>query len=160
MIAGSQITDSLTHAVVRGATEIVGALTNAEIEQAIQSGALVFTMSAQKQVHIEYGINTFVTVTADYDAGWKKIRRVKTRDNLIDRITFTWDPLIGKITSPDGGHLIQQPRGSSTMVTEGAFGGVYGGPSNHGRDSLGLLHVGDLGGAENYIGFRFPDWYI
>ena len=76
MIAGSQTTDSLTHAVARGATEVVGALTNAEVEEALLSGALVFTMSAQKQVQIEQGINTFVTVTADYDAGWKKIRRV------------------------------------------------------------------------------------
>jgi len=59
-------------------------------------------MSAQKQVHIEYGINTFVTPTADMNAGWKKIRRVRTRDNLMDRITATWDPLIGKINNKPG----------------------------------------------------------
>lgn len=168
MIAGSQITDSLTHAVVRGATEIVGALTNAEIEQAIQSGALVFTMSAQKQVHIEYGINTFVTVTADYDAGWKKIRRVKTRDNLIDRITFTWDPLIGKINnSPDGrATLIAAAQGIiNKMVTEGALlGGTFMEDPNNppaGDSAWFVAHVDDLDSAEKvYItfGFRFaPD---
>ena len=63
MTAAAQITESLTHYVVRGATELVGALTNAEIEQAINSGALVFTMSAQKQVHIEYGTNTLHQTT-------------------------------------------------------------------------------------------------
>ena len=99
MVAAASITDSLTHAVVQGATGIEGALTNAEIEQAIQSGALVFSMSAQKQVHIESGITTFVTPTADMDAGWKKIRRMKTRDNLIERIVAAWDPLIGKINN-------------------------------------------------------------
>jgi hypothetical protein len=163
MIAGSQITDSLTHAVVRGATEIVGALTNAEIEQAIQSGALVFTMSAQKQVHIEYGINTFVTVTADYDAGWKKIRRVKTRDNLIDRITFTWDPLIGKINnSPDGrATLIAAAQGIiNKMVTEGALlGGTFMEDPNNppaGDSAWFVAHVDDLDGAEKtYIAFGF-----
>lgn len=168
MIAGSQITDSLTHAVVRGATEIAGALTNAEIEQAILSGALVFTMSAQKQVHIEYGINTFITVTADYDAGWKKIRRVKTRDNLIDRIAYTWDPLIGKINnSPDGrATLIAAAQGIiNKMVGEGALlGGTFMEDPNNppaGDSAWFAAYVDDLDSAEKvYItfGFRFaPD---
>src|SRR5690606_13818953 len=103
MIASSEITESLTHAVVTGATDIIGPLTNAEIEKAILSGAIVFTFNPQKQVHIEYGINTLVTPSADQDIGWKKIRRVKTRDFLIDSIAATWDPIVGKINnSPDG----------------------------------------------------------
>lgn len=165
MVAGSQITDSLTHAVVRGATEIVGALTNAEIEEAILSGALVFTMSAQKQVQIEYGINTFITVTADMDAGWKKIRRVKTRDNLIDRIAFTWDPLIGKINnSPDGrATLIAAAQGViNKMVSEGALlDGTFMEDSNNppaGDSAWFMAYVDDLDSAEKvYItfGFRF-----
>ena len=165
MIAGSQITDSLTHAVTRGATEIVGALTNAEVEEALLSGALVFTMSAQKQVQIEQGINTFVTVTADYDAGWKKIRRVKTRDNLIDRIAFTWDPLIGKINnSPDGrATLIAAAQGViNKMVAEGALlGGMFMEDANNppaGDSAWFVAYVDDLDSAEKtYItfGFRF-----
>src|SRR5690606_14837341 len=135
MVASAQITESLTHYVVRGATELVGALTNAEIEQAIQFGALVFTMNAQKQVHIEYGINTFVTPTADMDAGWKKIRRVRTRDNLMDRIAATWDPLIGKINnSPDGrATLIAAAQGIiNRMIAEGALlqGTIFEDPNN------------------------------
>jgi len=163
MVAAAQITDSLTHAVVRNATELVGALTNAEIEQAIQSGALVFTMSAQKQVHIEYGINTFVTVDADHDAGWKKIRRVKTRDNLIDRITATWDPLIGKINnSPDGrATLIAAAQGIiNQMVAEGALlaGTIYEDPNNPpaGDSAWFVVQVDDLDSAEKvYITFGF-----
>ncbi|MEG3071026.1 MAG: phage tail sheath subtilisin-like domain-containing protein [Candidatus Syntrophopropionicum ammoniitolerans] len=140
MIAGSQVTDSLTHAVVRGATEVVGALTNAEIEAALSSGALVFTMSARKQVQIEQGINTFVTVTADMDAGWKKIRRVKTRDSLIDRITFTWDPLIGKINNSSDGRatLIALAQGTiNKMVAEGALlGGIFAEDANNPRREI------------------------
>jgi len=86
MVAAAAITDSLTHAVVRGAVDLVGPLTNAEIEQAIRSGALVFSLNAQRQVQVEYGINTLVTLSADQDAGWRKIRRVRTRYNLMDRI--------------------------------------------------------------------------
>ncbi|CEP67883.1 Tail sheath protein [Moorella glycerini] len=163
MVAAAQITDSLTHAVVRNATELVGALTNAEIEQAIQSGALVFTMSAQKQVQIEYGINTFVTPTADMDAGWKKIRRVRTRDNLMDRIAATWDPLIGKINnSPDGrATLIASAQGIiNTMIAEGALlaGTIYEDPNNPpaGDSAWFVAQVDDLDSAEKvYATFAF-----
>jgi hypothetical protein len=163
MIAAANITESLTHAVVKGATELVGALTNAEIEQAIQSGALVFTMSAQKQVQIEYGINTFVTVTADMDAGWKKIRRVRTRDSLMDRIVATWEPLIGKINNnPDGrATLIAAAQGIiNRMIAEGALlqGTIYEDPNNpaSGDSAWFVVQVDDLDSAEKvYITFAF-----
>lgn len=163
MIAAASITESLTHSVVRNATELVGALTNAEIEQAIQSGALVFTMSAQKQVQVEYGINTFITVTADMDAGWKKIRRVRTRDNLMDRIAATWDPLIGKINnSPDGrATLIAAAQGIiNKMIAEGALlsGTIYEDPNNPpvGDSAWFVVAVDDLDSAEKvYLTFAF-----
>jgi hypothetical protein len=163
MTAAAQITESLTHYVVRGATELIGALTNAEIEQAINSGALVFTMSAQKQVHIEYGINTFITVTADMDAGWKKIRRVRTRDNLMDRIAATWDPLIGKINnSPDGrATLIAAAQDIiNRMIAEGALlqGSIFEDPNNPpvGDSAWFVVQVDDLDSAEKvYITFQF-----
>lgn len=165
MIAAAAVTDSLTHAIVQGATGIVGALANAEIEQAIQSGALVFTTSAQKQVHIESGITTFVTPTADMDAGWKKIRRMKTRDNLIERIVAAWDPLIGKINNdPDGrATLIAAAQGIiNQMAGEGALiGGTFIEDKNNppiGDSAWFLAGVDDLDSAERlYItfGFRF-----
>lgn len=163
MVASAQITESLTHYVVKGATELVGALTNAEIEQAIQSGALVFSMSAQKQVQIEYGINTFVTPTADMDAGWKKIRRVRTRDNLMDKITATWDPLIGKINNnPDGrATLIAAAQGIiNRMIAEGALlqGTIFEDPNNppQGDSAWFVVQVDDLDSAEKvYVTFQF-----
>jgi len=163
MVAAAQITDSLTHAVVRGATGIEGALTNAEIEQAIESGALVFTMSAKKQVHIESGITTFVTPTADMDAGWKKIRRMRTRDNLIERIVATWDPIIGKINNnPDGrATLIAAAQGIiNQMVGEGALiGGTFVEDPNNppvGDSAWFVAAVDDIDSAERlYIEFGF-----
>ena len=163
IVAAAQITESLTHYVVRGATELIGALTNAEIEQAINSGALVFTMSSQKQVHIEYGINTFMTPTEDMDAGWKKIRRVRTRDNLMDRIVAAWDPLIGKINnSPDGrATLIAAARGIiNRMIVEGALlqGTIFEDSNNppRGDSAWFVVQVDDLDSTEKvYITFQF-----
>ncbi|WP_213997053.1 phage tail sheath subtilisin-like domain-containing protein [Tepidanaerobacter syntrophicus] len=163
MIAAADITDSLTHTIVANATEVVGGLTNAQVEQAIQAGALVFTMNANKQVQIEYGITTFVTPTADMDAGWKKIRRVKTRDNLMDRIAGTWDPLIGKINnSPDGrATLIAAAQGIiNQMVAEGALlqGTIFEDTNNPpiGDSAWFVVQVDDLDSAEKvYINFQF-----
>lgn len=124
MVASAPITASLTHAVVQGAVSVVGALTSAEIERCIQAGALCFTTNAAGQVQIEYGITTFVTPTADLDAGWKKIRRVRTRDALIERILAAWDPLTGKVAnSPDGrATLVAVANGViAQMVAEGAL---------------------------------------
>jgi hypothetical protein len=103
MIAGSAITDSLTHRPVQNATDVAGKLKNFEIEAVIQAGALVFTSSASGAPMIEYGITSLVTPSATQDDGWKKIRRVRTRDDLINRIVATLDPLVGQIpNSPDG----------------------------------------------------------
>lgn len=102
-ILRSSYTYSLTHHVIANAVDVVGKLTNAQIEQAIQSGMLVFAQSAAGQVQVEYGITTFINPTPDLDEGWKKIRRVRTRDMLIDRVVQTLDPYIGRLNnSPDG----------------------------------------------------------
>lgn len=124
MQAASPYNQSLTHAIVTTATDLVGGLTNAEIEQAINAGCLVFTKNAAGQVQIEYDINTFVTTTADLDAGWKKNRRVKTRDYLIATISATWDPLVGKVdNNPDGrATLIAAAQGViNAMIRAGAL---------------------------------------
>lgn len=163
IIAGAQITDSLTHMIVRNANDLVGALTNSEIEQAITSGAMVFTLSAQRQIQIEYGINTFISVTATLDAGWKKIRRVRTRDNLMTRIAATWDQLIGKINNSSDGRatLIAAAQGIiNRMISEGALlqGTIYQDPNNPpvGDSAWFVVQVDDLDSIEKvYINFAF-----
>lgn len=165
MIASGAITDSLTHAVVTGGTDLIGALTNAEIVQAIQSGMLVFTFNAQRQIQIEYGINTLVTPAADQDAGWKKIRRVRTRDYLMDSIARTWDPLVGRINnSPDGrATLIAAAQGIiNDMIAIGALldGTIVEDPANpaSGDSAWFVVNVDDVDSAEKLyltFGFRF-----
>lgn len=165
MVASSPITSSLTHAVVSGATDVIGPLTNAEVDQAINAGMLVFTFNTSNQVHIKYGITTLVTPSADQDAGWKKIRRVKTRDYLIDSIVRTWDPLIGKVNnSPDGrATLIAAAQGIiNDLINVGSLldGTIFEDPAKPavGDSAWFLVAVDDLDSAEKlYVtfGFRF-----
>jgi len=124
IIAKSTYRESITHYIVPDVDEIVGPLTNAEIELAINSGAIVFTKNANDDVQIEYGINTLVTLTEDQDAGWKKIRRTKTRYELMDRVAAVWDPLIGKVDNNADGRatLMGAAQGIvEQMIKEGGF---------------------------------------
>lgn len=165
MVAAAPVSESLTHVTISGASELVGGLTNSQIEQAIGSGACVFSLNGLKQVQIEYGITTLTTLGANQDAGWKKIRRVRTRDNLMERIAATVDPLIGRVAnSPDGrATLIAAMQGVvNAMVREGALlgGAVAEDKANlaSGDAAWFVIQVDDLDSAEKVyltFGFRF-----
>ena len=166
MIAASSYRDSLTHAIVTGAVEIKGGLTNSEIESSLQSGAIVFTKNANDQVQIEYGINTLVTPSGDQDAGWKKIRRTRTRYELMDRIASIWDPLIGKIDNSKDGQaiLVGAAQGVvNQMIKEGGFldgAQVKIDPDNQpsGDQAWFVFEGNDVDSAEKLyltFGFRF-----
>lgn len=81
--------DSLTKKELSGTSGIVGQLTPSEYTEAAKNGMMVFSESVNGFAQVDYGINTLVSVDSDEDEGWKKIRRVRTRFELIDRIAFT-----------------------------------------------------------------------
>ena len=114
--------DSLTHKPIPNATGIIGALTNTQVIECLQSGCIVFTVSASGAVWVEQGINTLVTLRSDQDAGWKKIRRTKTRFELIDRININSEGVIGNVNNDDNGRatLLAIMNGvGAEMIAEG-----------------------------------------
>ena len=163
MIASAPVTSSLTHAIVAGATGIVGALANDDVETAINSGCLVFTANSRGRVQVEYGINTLVSLSADQDAGWKKIRRVRTRDNLIERIVAAWDPLVGAVNNDANGQATLMAAAQTVvnqMIAEGALraGTISLDPANppSGESVWFVASVDDLDSAETiYLTFQF-----
>lgn len=94
---------SLTHAVIPDATDIVERITPTEMEEAEQRGCLVISMNPKRKVRIDSAINTLVTLPENMDAGWRKIRRVKTRQELIRRMTELADELMGSIDNDVNG---------------------------------------------------------
>lgn len=103
MVAAVPSNQSLTHAPVPGAHTVAGPLTHTQVEAALVGGALVLTASATGIVWIEQGINTLTTLSADQDAGWKKIRRTKTRYELIQRILASTEGIIGTVNNDSNG---------------------------------------------------------
>lgn len=121
IIAAVPANQSVTHYVISGYAGLSETLTNTQIEAALTSGCIVLTTNSSGQVWIEQGVNTLITPTGDEDEGWKKIRRVKTRFELMQRIGDTVDKLVGKINNDTDGRAAVVAAGQSvidTMIAE------------------------------------------
>lgn len=165
MIAALPITGSLTYAGLPDATGLVGAMVNSDIINCIQSGMLVFSYSPTRLVQVEYGITTLTIPPSNLDNGWKKIRRVRTRDYLIGSIVAGWANLIGRVSNnPDGQQALiaQANRVIKDLVRQGALlgGSCFLDPQNppQGDSAWFVLMVDDVDSAEHlYLtaGFEF-----
>ena len=103
MIASTPSNDSIVHAPITGMTDIAETLTDAQHIKAIQNGCVMFSESMDGTVWVESGVTTLVSPSSDQDDGWKKIRRVKVRQEAMDRIDRTLDPLTGRLDNDDYG---------------------------------------------------------
>ncbi len=121
IIAAVPANQSVTHYVISGYAGLAETLTNTQIEAALLSGCIVLTTNSTGQVWIEQGVDTLITPSGDEDEGWKKIRRVKTRFELMQRIGDTVDKLVGKINNDTDGRAAVVAAGQSvidTMIAE------------------------------------------
>lgn len=163
MIASVPSNQSLTHTVVSGYTTLIEALTPSQIENALLHGCIVLTTNTAGQIWIEQGINTLITPDGNMDEGWKKIRRVKTRFELMQRVGDTLDALIGKINNdPDGrATIVAAIKGViSRMVGEKKLlqGDAYEDETNpaQGDSAWFIIEVDDIDSVEKiYLAYRF-----
>ena len=105
VIAATPSNQGIVHTVINGATELCGeALTFAQYEDAISSGMLLPSMSNDGSIWYDSGVNTLITLDeGTQDLGWKKIRRVKVRFEMIDRLDRTLAPKVGRISAGTDG---------------------------------------------------------
>lgn len=122
MIGACASNSSLTHTVVSGFSEILERLTNTQMIAAEKKGCIVLSYSSAKQVWIDNAINTLITPADNQDDGWKKIRRVKTRFELIRRMNAEADALVGKVDNDKDGRstVVSQLQAiGDNMIAEG-----------------------------------------
>lgn len=103
MIAAFETNTTITHDVIQGAVNLIEPLTNGEIIKAEQRGCLVLSLNDSEQIWVDSAINTLVTPDDNQDEGWKKIRRVKTRFELMDRVDSTCEKLVAKVNNDTDG---------------------------------------------------------
>lgn len=164
MIAGTPSNESITHAAVTGAVELTEPLTNNQHERAIQAGVLMFSVSAANTVWVEQGVNTLLLPTAKEDVGWKKIKRVKVRFELFQRLNDTVESLIGHINNdPDGRMTVIQVSNGvcQTMVAEkkllaGAHVELDPNHAPEGDSAWFIVYADDIDALEKlYYTFKF-----
>ena len=163
IIAAVPANQSVTHYVVSGYADLAEPLTNTQIESALQSGCLVLSLNSSGQVWIEQGINTLITPSGDEDPGWKKIRRAKTRFELMQRIGDTVEPLVGKVNNDTDGRAAIVAAGQgiiNTMVAEKKLsaGSMIEDDNNPpaGDSAWFLISVDDIDSIEKfYLTYRF-----
>jgi Phage tail sheath protein. len=122
LIAATPASRSLTHMVIEGGLELMEKITPTQIIEAETKGCLVLTMNGANQVWIDSGINTLTALSDNQDEGWKKIRRTKTRFELVTRAVAQADSLIGKVDNDTNGRatIVSQVQGIGTaMIEEG-----------------------------------------
>lgn len=103
MVAAVETNSSLTHDVIKGAVSLIEPLTNGELIKAEKKGCLVFDTNSEDQIWIDAAINTLVTPDDNQDEGWKKIRRTKTRFELMQRVDDSCAKLVGKVNNDTNG---------------------------------------------------------
>lgn len=123
LIASTPSNKGIVHSVINGATDLCESLTYSQYEDAIRAGMLALSVSAEGSIWYDSGINTLVTPEPGIeDDGWKKIRRVKIRFEMFDRMDRTLMPKVGKVSNDSDGiaDVIQSgQRILDAMVNEG-----------------------------------------
>lgn len=161
VIAATPSNRSIVHSTIRGATGVLEALTYAQYEDAIKSGVLMPSMSNDGSIWYDSGVNTLVSPAENQDNGWKKIRRVKTRMELFDRLDRELQPKVGRINcDSDGvGDVIQTAmRVLNSMVSEGklAFGASFTSERYSSDSAWFIIRADDIDSLEKiYLHYQF-----
>lgn len=164
MAAAVPANESLVHRTIPGAVSLAENLTNSQYETAYTSGMVAISQAADGTVWLDNAVTTLVSPGADQDDGWKKVKRVKTRLELMDRIDRRLAPMIGQVNcTSDGISLVVQAAQDicNTMVQEGKLldgATVLEDPDNPATtDSLWLLvQVDDPDTLEKiYLNYQF-----
>lgn len=164
MIASVPSNASLTHQIISGYASLAEPLTNTDIVKGIKNGCIILTENSSSQVWIEQGINTLITPNAKQDEGFKKIRRVKTRFELMQRIDDTLEVLIGKVNNDTDGRAALAASGQSVidrMVSEGKLlpGGTFSEDAtkvSEGDYAYFVIAIDDIDSIEKaYLDYKF-----
>lgn len=124
----------------------------------------MFSVSAANTIWVEQGINTLVLPGTKEDEGWKKIKRVKVRFELFQRLNDTVEVLIGRINNdPDGRMTVIQVSNGvcQTMVAEkkllaGAHVEIDPDNAPEGDSAWFVVYADDIDALEKmYYTFKF-----
>lgn len=83
----------VTGLVIAGALTLLESISPTQYETAVTSGAIMFRINAAGQIAVDAGVTTRVTLGEDEDSGVKKIRRMRIRMHMLDRVVSATESL-------------------------------------------------------------------
>ena len=164
LIAATPSNQGITHTAVTGATDLCEELTYADYEDCINAGMLMVSLSPDGQVWYDSSVNTLITPAGNEDDGWKKIRRVKVRFELFDRMDRLLARKVGKVSADSDGiaDILQTgARLLASMAAEGKIrpGGIFAeDPDNPytGDSAWFIIQADDIDSLEKiYLHYMF-----
>lgn len=165
VIASTPSSKSITHAQLDAAVDLIEKLTYEQYVEAIKAGCLMLSMGPDKQVWFDSGVNTLLHPDDNQDEGWKKIKRVAVRNELMMRVDKTVAKKVGRVNNDDDGRADVIQAGQAVLNTMVAEGGkilegasFYLDPNNppQGDEAWFVIDADDIDALEKiYLLYRF-----
>ena len=104
MTAGSNFNESNTGKIIRGATSIIGELTDSEIKEGLSKGHFIISTSTSGNIKVEQDINSLHTYDSSRNYNFSKNRVLRTLDEIGTTTVQTWeDTYMGKVDNNSTG---------------------------------------------------------
>lgn len=104
MTAGANFNQSNTARVVKGATSIIGELTDSEIKEGLSNGKFIISTSSSGTIKVEQDINSLHTYDNTRNYNFSKNRVMRTLDEIGTTTVQTWEnTYMGKVDNNDTG---------------------------------------------------------
>ena len=119
--AGAEMAESNTYRVVDDAEEIIGAMTNQEIETALAQGYFLLSTRTDGTIVVEQDINTLVSSNSEL----RKNRMLRTLDRIANEVAHRFEQgYLGKIDNDGAGRDLFKQELVSYMESLAAAGAV------------------------------------
>lgn len=129
LIASTPSNTAITATAFKDSKGLINSYTNKEYEDAIDGGLLTLSLNENNEPAIEAGITTLTDLEEGIeDKGWMKIKRVRVRNEMFDRITLALAPKRSKLTPNDNGRsfaLATITNVLDELVSENKIAGNY-----------------------------------
>lgn len=107
LTAGSNFNESNTGKVIKGASSIIGELTDSEIKTALSNGKFLISTSTSGKIKVEQDINSLHTYDSTKNYNFSKNRVLRTLDEIGTTVVQTWeDTYMGKVDNNSTGRSL------------------------------------------------------
>lgn len=111
--AGATNKESLTYNQYAGATEVVDLKSNEEAIAAIKAGEFFFSVSDDKEIVVEYDINSLITFADKKDKSYRKNRIIRVYDTFQEAVQLNFPP--NKFDNSSNGWEIMEGIGKTIL---------------------------------------------